>query len=112
MRGRRRDANHPEIQRVFEQELASVVDLSGVGGGCPDLLIGVGGIDQLVEVKLPEGRFGGTAHSKLNQRQVPFHRKWCGRPVMVIRTADEARLLVRAMEAEAERLGNFVRRIA
>lgn len=108
----KRDGNHHAIVRVFEHELASVIDLSGVGGGCPDLLIGVGGIDQLCEVKLPEGKFGGTAHSKLNHRQKALHRKWSGRPPVVVRTEEEARALVRALEAEAGAAGNFLRRIA
>ena len=48
-----RDLNHATIVRLLQQAGASVVDLSGVGGGCPDLLVGYAGNTALVEIKVP-----------------------------------------------------------
>lgn len=96
-----RDANQHAIVRFLRGEGVSVADLSGVGDGVPDLLVGHCGIDQLVEIKLPEGRFGGTARSNLNHRQVAWHRRWSGRDVVVVRTLDEAAAIVRQLEAES-----------
>lgn len=96
-----RDSNQHAIVRRLRQEGASVAELHGIGDGVPDLLVGHCGIDQLVEVKLPEGRFGGTARSHLNHRQVAWHRRWGGRPVVVVRSEEEAVQLLRGLEAEA-----------
>ena len=94
-----RDRNHHSIVKKFERMGASVIDLSQIGRGKTDLLIGYCGIDQLVEVKLPEGRFGGTAHSKLNHRQVAFQHKWRGRSPVVVRTEEEVERLLESMES-------------
>lgn len=45
------DANHHEIGRLFRAHGAKTVDLSGIGGGVPDWLIGFGGQERLVETK-------------------------------------------------------------
>lgn len=90
----RKDANHNAIVRAFQQAGASVLDLSGVGGGCPDLLVGIGGVDLLVEVKLPVGKRGGTAHSALNHLQRAFHAHWRGRTPVVIRTVEDVEVLI------------------
>ena len=41
---RRVDANHAEIKAAFEKMGCSVVDLSRMGEGCPDIAVGYGGI--------------------------------------------------------------------
>lgn len=97
-----RDRNHHAIVKKFIRMGASVIDLSQVGKGKCDLLVGHCGIDQLVEVKLPLGRFGGTAHSRLNNRQVAFTHKWMGRLPVVVRTEQDVEELVAAIEAEAD----------
>lgn len=98
-----RDGNHHAIVKKFLRMGASVIDLSQVGRGKCDLLIGHCGVDQLVEVKLPVGRFGGTAHSKLNNRQVAFTHKWMGREPVVVRTEQDVEELIREIEWEADR---------
>ncbi|MBY0274709.1 hypothetical protein K2Z84_05175 [Candidatus Binatia bacterium] len=103
-----RDANHRMIQGRFEKEhLASTADLSGVGKGVPDIVVGYCGLTTLVEIKLPEGRRGGTAFSKLNHRQVGFHSKWRGMTPFVARTDAD----VDAIAARIERLGAVMREI-
>lgn len=81
VRAKRVDANHQEIKRAFERMGCDVLDLSGVGKDCPDLLVRVRSIDRwiLVEVKTPKGR--------LKPGQVAFAQRW---PVKVVRTVDDA----------------------
>lgn len=93
-----RDKNHHSIVKKFERSGASVIDLSQVGRGRCDLLVGYCGVDQLVEIKLPEGKFGGTAHSRLNHRQVAFAHKWNGRVPVVVRTEHDVERLLRSIE--------------
>lgn len=90
----RKDGNHHAIARAFRQAGASVLDLSGVGDGCPDLLIGIAGVDLLVEIKLPVGKRGGTAHSDLNQYQRAFHGSWRGRTPVVVRRVEDVEALI------------------
>ena len=74
----RPDANHSEVRGWYEELYCSVVDLHSVGGGCPDLLIGLAGRSELVEVK--------TEHGHLEPSQVTFCRDWRGSKVVVVRT--------------------------
>ena len=87
------DANHGLIKKAFEQCGCTVVDLFRVGKGAPDLLVGICGIDQLVEVKSD----GGV----LSEGQEEFHRAWRGSKPRVVRTVKEAALLVSDMGARA-----------
>lgn len=81
MRAKRVDANHQEIKRAFERMGCDVLDLSGVGKDCPDLLVRVRAIDRwmLVEVK--------TAKGRIKPGQAAFAERW---PVLVARTVDDA----------------------
>ena len=110
--GWRKDGNHHAIVRAFEQAGASVLDLSGVGGGCPDILIGLpapgGAVDLLVEIKLPIGNRGGTAHSDLNQLQRAFHARWRGRRPLVVRTVEEVELLIDSLYNDSNMGSNVV----
>lgn len=91
---RRKDRNQNLIVEALEQAGYSVHDLSAVGGGLTDIL--VGGVDRrdgqrknwLIEVKYGRG--------KLNERQVEWHELWRG-PKFVIRTVDEALTIVGVM---------------
>ena len=67
----RTDANHAAVVRALRQVGASVLDLSRVGQGCPDLLVGYQGKNFLVEVK-------ATAKTKLTKDQVRFWVSWNG----------------------------------
>ena len=76
MRARRVDANHAGIAALLAQLGCSVQDLSGVGEGCPDLLVGVAGQNILIEIKdgdKPMSRRGFTPAQKL------WHASWRGR---------------------------------
>lgn len=91
-----RDANHGEIVAAFEELGCTVADLAGVGGGCPDILVGFRGVDQLVEIKDVPGPKGGlkNRHVDLSDEQVEWHRGWYGlRPQVVRTTADVVQLV-------------------
>ena len=83
------DANHAEIVKALRSIGCSVLDLSRVGQGCPDLLVAVRGQMILLECKLPRER--------LNARQQRFFGSWSGR-CTIVRSAAEA-------VAVCERLG-------
>ena len=78
---KRRDANHAEIVTAFQQCGYSVLDLSQVGGGCPDLLVGRRGRDYLIEVKSSRGR--------VSNEQSSWTREWLGYTPRVVRTVDD-----------------------
>ena len=66
---------------------ALVQDLSGVGRGVPDLLVGIRGQMMLMEVK--DGRKPPSARH-LTTEQVKWHAKWAGYPISVVDSAEAA----------------------
>lgn len=101
MRQSRRDANHADVVTWYEQHGCSVVDLSSVGGGCSDLLIGCSGVTDLCEVKA----LGGS----LSDSQVRFNRGWCGSQPWKATTIDDVTAHVTHMRARARLLGKLNR---
>jgi hypothetical protein len=87
----RRDANHNEIVAALKAAGCSVVDLAAVGGGIPDLLVGVGGDrNLLLEVKNPANkRRSGSTNPTTGPKQAAFRAAWRG-PVAVVFTIEEA----------------------
>lgn len=69
------DANQSEIVAAFRAAGCTVQLLHAVGKGCPDLLVGVGGFNLLVEVK--DGAKVPSAR-KLTPDQIIWHRDWGG----------------------------------
>jgi hypothetical protein len=84
------DRTHAEIVKVFRQMGASVQDLSAVGKGCPDLLIGFRGVNVLAEIKDGELTEG---HRQLTSDQKVWHGSWAGQ-VAVVKSVGEAAELV------------------
>jgi Holliday junction resolvase len=80
------DANHTEIVKGLRQSGCTVLDLSAVGKGCPDLLIGRCGYNLLMEVK--DGSKPKSAR-KLTGDQIAFFAKWRGN-VQVVKSLQEA----------------------
>ncbi len=74
------DKNQSEIVAAVRAMGATWLDLSSVGGGCPDGLVGYHGRTYLVEIKGPKGT--------LTPDQEQFISLWRGSPVHVIRTVD------------------------
>lgn len=85
------DANQPQIIRELREAYGPdcAFDLSSVGKGIPDQLLGIQGHTILMEIKTDTG--------KLTPDQVRFHRYWNGGPLMVARcmadVVDELRRL-------------------
>lgn len=79
------DRNHAEIVAAFRKAGWSVVSLSAVGNGCPDLLVVHPAVDELrlVEVKARKGR--------LTAEQVKFHREF---PVSIVRSVEDVVAIV------------------
>ena len=82
---RKVDANQAAIAGALRASGASVLDLSRVGQGCPDILAAKGEKSWLIEVKGPNG--------KLTPDQVRFHREWQG-AVRIVTSIDDAAKVV------------------
>jgi hypothetical protein len=92
------DRNHAEIVNAFRGLGCSVETLHRVGGGCPDLLVGIVGINLLVEVKaFPEH----TEKGQLHEEQLVWHAAWRGQ-VCVVRSLEEVGRLVEGARALRE----------
>lgn len=84
--GAKKDANHVELAKAFEKLGACVVDCSGVGGGFPDLVVGLPSspLVMLVEVKNPNTGYGRRG---LNKHQLAFAAAWTG-GIRIVRDLD------------------------
>jgi len=84
VRGRKTDANQASIVSALRQVGASVVDLSAVGRGVPDLLVGFRGQTYLLEVKNKLGR------NRLTADQDVFLAWWHGVPPIIVYNESDA----------------------
>jgi hypothetical protein len=85
-RAARIDRIHKDIVKVFREMGCSVTSLAAVGKGVPDLLVGIGNRNLLVEVK--------SGHKKhLTEDQVIFRDQWHGQHA-VVHDVEEAISLV------------------
>jgi Holliday junction resolvase len=84
MRGRKTDANQAAIVAVLREVGASVVDLSAVGKGVPDLLVGYRGRTYLLEVKNKKGR------NRITADQEVFYAWWRGVPPVIVYNENDA----------------------
>ena len=89
---KRVDENQKTIVHTFIALGASVLNLSTVGRGCPDLLIGYRGKSVLVEVKAPKGTF--------TDPQIKFMQEWRGGAVSRIDSVDAAIRLIKMLDME------------
>jgi Holliday junction resolvase len=83
----RTDDNHREIVDEFRRLGASVIDLSRVGGGCPDVCIGIAKQTALVEIKR-------NAKAKYTPDQLDFMTVWNGQPVFRCESIEHAQYIV------------------
>ena len=74
-RNARIDKNHPEVVEAFRKLGASVLSLAPLGRGIPDLLVAIGGVTWLVEIKSKKG--------KENDLQIEWAENWRGARAVV-----------------------------
>ena len=74
------DSNQAQIIADLKKIGVSVLNLSRVGGGCPDILVGWQGKNILIEIK--------TAKGNLNDSQIEFFKEWKG-PKFVCKSINE-----------------------
>lgn len=91
MKHGRRDANHQEVKDTFLGLGCSVADTADVGGGFPDLVVGIAGVTTLVEVKTLDG-----SHTPEQER---FYAEWRGSHYTV-RSRDQAIDLVQSVRGK------------
>jgi hypothetical protein len=88
------DANHTEIVKALRQMGCSVQSLAIIGHGCPDLLVGVRGVrNVLMEIK------DGTkvkSSRKLTDAEQKWHDSWHG-DVVVVNSVEEAVRIIEAL---------------
>jgi Holliday junction resolvase len=84
------DNNQLDIVKAFRSMGATVLNLSTVGKGCPDLLIGYKNISVLVEVKSKTGKF--------TEPQLKFMEQWQGGAVNRIDSVDGAIRLIKLLD--------------
>lgn len=77
---RRTDDNQTEVIKALRAIGCTVQSLSGVGEGCPDLLVGRNGINYVLEVK--DGSKPPSDQS-LTTKEAIWHNEWKGQKAVV-----------------------------
>ena len=85
-RNARVDANQREIVDALRNLGASVICLHMVGQGCPDLLVGFRGVNELAECKSKSG--------KLTPDEADLHRTWQGKQIWIVRSVDDCLVML------------------
>ena len=91
---KRVDENQKALIHTFIALGASVLNLSTVGRGCPDLLIGYRGKTVLVEIKRNE-------KAKYTEPQIKFMQEWRGGAVSRIDSVDAAIRLIKMLDIDS-----------
>ena len=86
----RLDGNQQEMVRALRARGCSVQSLAGVGAGVPDLLVGRGGVNVLVEVKDPARP---PSKRRLTAAEQAWHDAWRGQSVVAETVDDVLRAL-------------------
>jgi Holliday junction resolvase len=81
------DVNQAEIVAALRKVGRSVIHLSTLGKGIPDLLVSNGSEMWLVEVKNPDVK---GYKNEYTEDQKDFYIKWKGKPIVTVYTVDEA----------------------
>jgi len=90
---KRVDENQKQLVHTFIALGASVLNLSTVGRGCPDLLVGYRGKSVLVEIKRNE-------KATYTEPQVKFMQEWRGGAVSRIDSVDAAIRLIKMLDMD------------
>jgi rhamnose utilization protein RhaD (predicted bifunctional aldolase and dehydrogenase) len=92
---KRVDENQNRIFHTFIALGASVCNLSTVGRGCPDALIGYKGKTVLVEIK-------SSNKAQFTEPQIKFMQEWRGGAVSRIDSVDAAIRLIKMLDIDNE----------
>ena len=90
------DANQPAIVAAFRRMGATVQHLHTLGKGAPDLLIGINGVNGLVEVKDGEKP---PSKRRLTGDEQDWHDGWKGQVCIVESIDDAARFVGKLLKA-------------
>jgi len=90
---KRVDENQKQLIHTFIALGASVLNLSRVGQGCPDLLIGYKNKSVLVEIKK-------DSKSTFTEPQIKFMQEWRGGAVSRIDSVDAAIRLIKMLDMD------------
>ena len=77
------DTNHREIVKALRDAGATVVSLSAMKHGCPDLLVGYAGETLLMEIKR-------DSKARFTTDQLDFMSKWKGGAISRVDSVDAA----------------------
>ena len=96
MRAAKIDGNQTDIVKAILERVhgSSVKSLATVGDGFPDLLVGVQGLNILLEVKMPKG--------KLRPKQSAFRDGWHGQCATVTSAEDAVKMVQTIVKANWE----------
>lgn len=92
MRAARVDANQREIVKVLNQLGASVVNLSAVGKGVPDLAVGFRGHTFFMEIK--DGK-KPLSQQRLTPFQIKFRETWNGGEIHTVNSVDSLLMVMK-----------------
>ena len=87
-RAAKKDDNHNEIVKYLEKAGCLVLDLSRVGEGCTDLIVGYRKVLYMVEIK--DGKKPPSAR-ELTPAQEKFHEKWKNYPIFILKDDEDVR---------------------
>jgi hypothetical protein len=91
------DRNHGEVVNALRLVGCNVQDLSKVGDGCPDLLIGIPTVRKLVFAEIKDGT-KPPCERRLTPAQQKWHEQWEGYPVHVVESVSDALAIVAAIK--------------
>lgn len=104
-RAYRKDASHAGVVATFKAQGCSVLTIHESAVGAPDLVVGLLGVDRMVEVKPTKEQAKAGEHIKRDTAprpsQVKFHSAWRGARINVVHSPEEALALVASWRAEA-----------
>ena len=93
--GAKKDANHHEVVDAMQKAGAYVIDMSHVGKGFPDLIVGFRSQTILMEIKNPKTSYGKRG---LNKNQLKWKEQWTGDTYCVVDGPEAALRMIGVMK--------------
>jgi hypothetical protein len=99
-RAAKKDANHNLVADAFKAMGCSVKDTSRLGDDFPDMVVGLCGINVLIEVKRDE-------KAKLTDGQFKFFHEWKGWTAVVRSVDDVQKIVSQIKQQRAQEMRGF-----